>query len=237
MAVIQCYGQRVAVIGLSAEALSDISRFTGLPCFDSEEPPVGHFSFRKNAGGYLLEMDGSFLAESVSLKFLAEILKAQLFKKVAALNPDLLFLQADVVRTVSGETVVVVGPSITGKSRLAQTFVNRGFTLWSKDLAVFDSEGRLMTFPSAELPASGVLPTVVLMVSYEPGAELALEEPSLGQTVLHLTAAQLLPSDKQSEVFACLGQIATQAKARFFGQRGESEDAVTRLVERLGIYR
>lgn len=233
--VLRCYGEELAVAGLQPEALSEVARFVGATWRDSEQSTLGHLLFREHEGSYRLEIDGSFAADSPSLRFLAEIVKARLIKKVAVAKSEFLFLQADVVRCPGDEVVMIVGPGISGKTRLAQAFIDRGATLWSTDVAVLNPEGDLLAFPSPELPESGVSPSAILMISYEHQGELTLEELSVGQTVLQLAAAQLLPSDNQGEIFTRTGQLATRVGARYSGRRGDSSLAAVSLSERLGF--
>ncbi len=231
MTVVECYGIRCSIQGLESEELIEVCHLTGFSCGDSSEPNSGsQASFSKRGTDYRLGVDGAFLGESSSLEVLIEILKVYLIKRVASANPKLLFLRGDVLQTASGEVVVIAGPSISGKSRLAQAFVAQGAAICSQDVAVLDSSGRLLAFPSRNLPDFALSPTVLLMLDYKSDVELELEDLSAGQAVLRLTGTQILPSDDLSEVFARLGQLSAQCKTRLAGCRGDCLTVVTKLA-------
>ena len=233
MTVLECYGVKVAIQGLESEELMEACRLTGFAMGDSNEPiRGGQVSFSKGGSDYRLDVDGAFLGESSSLELLIEMLKIHLIKKVASANPDLLFLRGDVLQTASGEVVVIAGPSISGKTRLAQAFVERDAAVFSQDVAVLDSSGKVLAFPFQNVPDSALSPTVLLMLDYDRDAALQLEDLSAGQAVLRLTGSQLLPSENQSEVFARLGQLVTRVNTCVAGKRGDCVNAVASLGAR-----
>ena len=236
MTVLECYGVRVAIQGLKSEELAAMCRSTGFARGDSSEPISGvQVSFSKGGSDYHLVVDGAFLGESSSLELVIEMLKSHLIKKVASANPDLLFLRGDVIRTASGDVVVIAGPSISGKTRLAQAFVERDAAVFSQDAVVLDPSGKVLAFPAQNVPTSALSPTVLLMLDYDQDVVLKLEDLSAGQAVLRLTGAQLLPFENQSEVFARLGQLVTRVKTYVAGKRGDCVNAAASLGELFGL--
>lgn len=233
MSGLQCYGETIFLNGLSREELQQVSRITGFPSSCAPKATLGKLSIRSQNGYYSLTGSGQADIDSQPLELLAQILKIRTILKVALAKPELLFLSGDVVRVSESSTVLIAGPSLSGKTRLAQALIARGASPWSSSMAVLNSKGELLPFPSADLPHNGLPATLIATITFEHQAAWEPETLTPGQAVLKLTPAVVTPSEFQPQAFAWLGQLAAKSKFRYGGFRGDCATVVDRIYQDL----
>ena len=226
MSGLQCYSETIFLKGLAEEDLPKISHLTGFAScnISQDQPTLGQFSVNRDHGRYYLPGDDS---EPQSLEFIAQIFKGRLLSKLAATKTELTFLRGDVAKLANGNALLITGPSISGKTTLAQKFVATGASAWSSDVAVFASNGELLRFPDIEQPSSGLTTEAIIMSRFEPSATWSPESLSPGQTLLKLTSNLVMATpERQAEIFGLLGKAAALAKLRCEGKHGDCSDVV-----------
>ena len=96
----------------------------------------------EGAACYEIAEDGDVLSMESSLEAAAAAVESWAQLTVATLARDLVFVHAGVVGW-KDRAIVVPGRSLSGKSTLVLSFVERGADYYSDEYAIFDSEGRI----------------------------------------------------------------------------------------------
>ena len=172
---------------------------------------------------------------------------------VASASPSRVFVHAGVVGWRGG-AIVLPGRSYAGKSVLVAALVRAGATYYSDEYAVLDQRGRVHPFARAlklrtrrgasagqapevppELPVGErPLPVrLVVLTHYEPEASWRSELLSPGQAMLALMECTVPTRYRPEATLRALQAIVTRAPV-IHGVRGEVEEAVERLLSRVG---
>lgn len=225
-----CYGVKVLVEGLESPDFSWLSEQTGyFPCTLLEgDVARGRFRFEGGPSYYTMYQDGYVTVESQSLPVLAEIVKWRLAETVARVSPQFVFLYGEAVRAADGGGVVVIGPRLSGKARLAEAFVEAGAEPWSRGVVVVGPDG-VYPYPRESLPGEGLGVDLVGSVVFDPRADFEVEPLSVGMTALQMMPSMLIPGEEMPTALSLLGQIAASAKVRVKGVRGEASLAAEAL--------
>lgn len=227
MRCFECFGRQYPVKGLSSQEWVDLGDRTGLPqgVLSKQSGEERAFVFSDQGPYFGLHQAGYVTVESQPLEVLAEIVKARMLGLTALAHREFLFLRGEVLRTPSGKAVVLPGPSLVGKSRLAKELVKSGASRWSRGVIVIDSEGRLLPYPSSFVPSERLEVEGVGLVTYDPKSDWSPEILSAGQTALALIPTVLLPTEDTGAPLAVLGKLCVQANWRCRGSRGEAAGA------------
>jgi len=198
---------------------------------------------------YEIAENGAVSSVVTGLEAAASALEAWAQLTIATLAKDLVFVHAGVVRWKDG-AVVVPGRSLSGKSTLVLSFVERGAVYYSDEYAVFDSEGRVHPYwrlpklrvASDQRVANSLLGLTlggappkpiplgwVLISRYEAGSRWQPRRLSCGRTLLGLldNTVPLRCRPEQSVKF--LARAVRNAQG-FEGMRGEAADFADQIL-------
>ena len=217
MYCLECYGKKYRIKGLEQEEFSELARGTGLSqgLLPDDESSDGEFVFTSVGAYFDLYQLGQRTIEAQPLELLIEIVKGRVASMTAQAFPELLFLRGEALRWPSGDAVLLPGPSLVGKSRLAEQLRVPGSSFWSKGVIVIDSEGALLPYPFDKVPAEERLePGYIGLVTYDPKAVWEPEVLSAGQTVMALIPTVLTSRDDTPKILGVLGKLCSNAKWR-----------------------
>jgi hypothetical protein len=171
---------------------------------------------------------------------------------VATLAKDLIFVHAGVVRW-KDRAVVVPGRSMSGKSTLVLSFVERGADYYSDEYAVFDSEGRVLPYwrlpklrvASDQKVATGLLGRTlggappkpiplgwVLISGYDRGSRWQPRRLSCGRTLLGLLDNTVPLRSRPEQSVKFLAKAVKNAQG-FEGTRGEAAEYADQVLASL----
>lgn len=203
-------------------------------------------------GYHLLYDDSSRVVRTLDLDELFEQFASRIHFNVAVRATPYLFVHAGVVEC-GGQTLVMPGRSMTGKSSLVAELVQAGATYFSDEYAVFDEAGRVHPYPRAlSLRAgeggkrmrvtaeqlggtSGTRPLpvgVVAVAPYEPGTSWYPQALTAGEAVLALLDNTVLARSRSQNALRVLRKAVDEAAA-LESTRGEAGETALRLLNTL----
>jgi hypothetical protein len=169
---------------------------------------------------------------------------------IAAVADADVFVHAGVVGW-NNRAIVLPGRSFSGKTTLVAAFLRQGATYYSDEYAVFDSSGRVHPYarplhvrernavagslypPQRFGAVAGTQPLAVALVvlaRYAPHTGWLIHRLSPGNTLLKLIANTVGARSRSRQTIQWLRHVALNARA-YEVRRGESDDAVKRLLE------
>lgn len=228
MECFNCYGQKFVVDGLAPLDFSHICNYIGVsPCSlkDGDETR-SLFEFKEQASVYTLRQATYPTVESQPLELLAEIFRWRVMELVAQSHPELIFLRGEVVQWGGGGGMLLVGPRLSGKGRLAEELSENGGLRWSSGTAVVREDGTFCPYPAEEMPGQSLRIDIIGSLRFVPGGARLPEPLSVGMATLAMMPSILVPPEDMSTVIPLLGKVASGAKFRYGGTRGEAAETV-----------
>lgn len=203
------------------------------------------------AEGYDISRDGHVSGRRFPLDIALGLLDADVREYLALNAIARIFVHAGAVAH-HGRTIVIPGPSLSGKTTLVAALVRAGATYYSDEFAVFDEDGRVhpyakpLSLRSGSLmqddhPVEGLggvagtepLPVgVIVATSYRPGASWDPKRLTTGEAVLTLLANTVPVRDRPEESLQAVTR-GTQGAVVLKGDRGEAEELVPLLMAEL----
>jgi hypothetical protein len=201
---------------------------------------------------YEIVENGTVLSAVSGLEAAASAVESWAQLTVATLARELVFVHAGVV-SWKDRAIVVPGRSLSGKSTLVLSFVERGAGYYSDEYAIFDSEGRV--HPYWRLPKlrvgsdqkvassllggtlSGAPPKPiplgwVLISRYEAGSQWYPRQLSCGRTLLGLLDNAVPLRCRPEQSVKVLARAVKNAQG-FEGMRGEAAGFADRVLASL----
>ena len=202
--------------------------------------------------GYEIVENGAVLSAVCSLEAATGAVESWAQLTVATLAKELLFVHAGVV-SWKDRAVVVPGRSLSGKSTLVLSFVERGARYYSDEYAIFDSEGRVHPYwrlpklrvASDQKVASSLLGGTlsgappkpiplgwVLISRYEADSRWHPRRLSYGGTLLGLLDNTVPLRCRPEQSVQVLARAVKNAQG-FEGMRGEAADFAEQVLASL----
>ena len=206
----------------------------------------------EGATAYEIVENGAVLSEARTLEEAACAVESWVQLTVATLAKELVFVHAGVVGW-KNRAVVVPGRSLSGKSTLVLSLVERGAHYYSDEYAVFDSEGRVHPYwrlPKLRVASdqkvarsllggtlSGAPPKPiplgwVLTSRYEAGSRWQPRRLSHGGTLLGLLDNAVPLRCRPEQSVTALARAVKNAQG-FEGTRGEAADFAEQVLASL----
>jgi len=221
------------------------------------EPPDAVFSVRDDCSAegvtrYEIAENGAVLGAVNGLEAAASAVESWAQLTVATLAKEVVFVHAGVVRW-KDQAIVVPGRSLSGKSTLALSFVERGADYYSDEYAIFDSEGRIhpyWRFPKLRIASDrnvarsllagtlrGAPPRPiplgwVLITRYEAESRWLPRQLSCGRTLLGLLDNTVPLRCRPEQSVSYLARAVKNAQG-FDGMRGEAGDFADQVLAAL----
>ena len=254
------YGVRIGVRTNKEEALLRLPEHLPPSWKPATSPAVDHlYSFRvgerprRGVQNYHLLYSGiSQVARTMDLAQLYETLEADLRQRVAADAKRGIFVHAGVVAW-RGRAIMIPGHSGSGKTTLVAELLRAGAHYYSDEFAVVDERGRVHPFakplslrdggwdevrketPEALGGVRGEKPLPLGLVAFAPyrrGARWRPAPLTPGQCLLALLA-HTVPVRRRPEASLSALQRAISGALMLKGARGEAEETVPSLLDRL----
>lgn len=235
MSNLVCLSQSFQIKGLTSHDFQWLAERTGFAeQLDSHSSsPAGVFEFSNGGGLFELKIDDALVCSGQTLELTAELIRARVYQAVQAAYPETTFLQADVVRWTNDRAILLLGPALSGKSRLAQALVTAGGEMWSESFAAVSKDSTLLPFPRPEFPEKGLTVGAIVIAPFRPGAPWTPTVLSAGDAVLRLIEMLGGPQAMKPAVLPQLAQLAGQASLVVMGERGNCDSIVSYLREHL----
>ena len=258
------FGLRIGIRVNSPEALGPVLDLLP-PGWRPAQSPIVDRIYSLVAGGTdptakvrrfnLLYVGSARLARSMDLARVFEILETDLQLYVAEMARRRLFVHAGVVGW-GGQAIVIPGRSFSGKTTLVEELLRLGATYYSDEYAVFDSRGRVHSYPrppslrvgdtdrEARRPTglarqdstSPPLPVALVVVTnYRSDARWAPRALSPGRAVLALLANTVAARRKPKSAITTLRNVVSDARL-LQGVRGEAKETAASLLETVHSY-
>lgn len=185
------------------------------------------------------------MSESPSLPPVLKVLRDELFRLLLADARDRVLIHGGAVGW-GGSAVIFPGDTLSGKTTLTRALLAEGATLYSDDLIVLDSRGRVHPYPCPLLlrdelrrasvgelgirPGATPLPVgLVALTQYRPQARWRPRTVLQGEAILGLLAHTPAASTQPHRVLATLRRATSQA-ILLKGLRGEAADTARSLL-------
>ena len=206
----------------------------------------------KKAARYLVWKGSTCISEGQGLEYSLTMLESQIRGQVAIRAPERTFVHAGAVEH-EGRAIIFPGVSFSGKTTLTEAFVRAGATYYSDEFAVLDNDGLVHPYPKPLSIRAGeqdlqtdhtieslngvagesAIPLGVLVVtSYDPGAEWSPRELSAGEAALAVLSHTVTAQTRPDEAIRAIGRAVENAVA-LESERGEAAELVPRLLAQL----
>ncbi len=235
MSNLVCLSQSFQIKGLTSHDFQWLAKRTGFTeQLDSHfSSPAGVFEFSNGSGLFELKIGDALVCSGQTLELAAELIRTRVYQAVQAAYPETTFLQADVVRWTNDRAILLLGPALSGKSRLAQALVAAGGEMWSESFAAVSKESTLLPFPRPEFPEQGLTVGAIVIAPFRPSSHWTPMVLSAGDAVLRLIEMLGGPQAMKPAVLPQLAQLAGQASLVVMGERGDCDSIVSYLREHL----
>lgn len=191
----------------------------------------------------VITLDGAVVARKASLVRFGSVVRHHLAEHA----PDHVFVHAGVVCT-GGRAIVIPGRSHSGKTTLVTELVRAGATYYSDEYAPVDSAGtihpyakplsirsdarelgRLVPVPEVQKGTAPIRAGLIVLTSYEPGAEWRPDVCSPGEGALGLLEHTIPARSRPGDALAVVSRLAGDARV-VSGKRGEASKVVDALL-------
>jgi len=226
MIVVHCYENPFGIDGFPDEvALLEWFAERGFAASVVDSCPSPHqFSLRQTDAFFDLLFQERVLLGGQSLSLILEFLVAKIHGLISYHTPDLVFMRGEAVVTEEGTALLLVGPSLSGKSTLAQALLAGSMTQLSSFYAVLDREGRALPYPREVVSKESVPVSLVALLVYDPEASWNTRSASPGEMALRLTAYLEGPEDSVASSLKPIARLSLSCRERLLGTRGECLD-------------
>jgi len=178
------------------------------------------FSLERSGAGYNLYQGEVRLAREQPLEFALELFFCRLRSVLPSLTGGLTYLRADTIKKADGKAILICGPSLSGKSRLAEALTRiLHCQPWCSYYSPLTDAGEVIEFPSSRRSEEGLEIDAILNIQYVPGAELNIESVSPGKAVLSTLPQVVWPKNGRA-VLDCLSSASPSFKRNYVGSRG-----------------
>jgi hypothetical protein len=250
---LEAYGVPLRVGTSSAELLPRIENL--LPPrwrrIETDDEDVQHFSLVTADGiSYRVDYGDGSVAGSSDLAVALDVLDSHIRAHIALHAPKHIFVHAGVVAH-NERTIVIPGPSFSGKTTLVAELVRAGATYYSDEYAVLDESGLVHPYAKPlSLRLDGLAQTdhdvealggragdealpigLVAVTQYRPGARWAPRRLSPGEGVLALMTNTVPAQDRPAEAMNAVRR-AVEGVLVLEGDRGEASEVVDDLLAR-----
>lgn len=227
-----CHSQHFRVEGLDPQEFQQLVEKTGFHG-SSEAPstPSGLFEFSRVDGYYRLESEDKVVCSGQPLDLAIELVRSRIHRHINSIHPETTFLQADTVRWTNGRAILIVGPSISGKTTLAKALIRAGGELWSEHFAVLTNESTILPFPRPDIASEGIPVGAIIRAPFRPNAVWEPKSMTAGESVLRMMEVVGDTGGMTPTTMPQLAKLAGQAELRLAGERGETDSVVACLRE------
>jgi len=200
----------------------------------------------------LLYGDHSRLARTDDFPQLLETFESDLDLYIAANCSERVFVHAGAVRW-KNRTILMPGPTHTGKTSLVAEFLRAGASFYSDDFAAIDGHGRVHSYPrplsvrgqdgsqkkvsAADLGAPSAVPaplSVVLFTEYLADAGWRPNQLSPGHAILRLLQNTPSAHKQPKRAISVLGRAIQRAElhAGFRGEKSHTVESIVNYLDR-----
>jgi hypothetical protein len=249
----EAFGVRSSVVADSAEVLDHVRTVLPpgwTPATTAEDDTV--FTIFADEGAYYrVDADETALVGGAGLEVAVSVLDAALRAHVAITAPERAFIHAGVV-SHRGRTIMVPGPSFSGKTSMVAALVRAGAEYFSDEFGVLDDKG--LVHPYAKRlsirgerggridhhveslggeQAEAPLPVgLVVMSVYRPGARWEPRTLSHGEGVLSLLSNAIAAQEHPERVLGPITRAVSGAVV-LEGERGDATELARELLNNL----
>ena len=196
---------------------------------------IASYTVSRQANGFLIRDEHGFQSTSRDEELTVWLLLAMLRRVIAAQHRELSCFQAAAV-VYEGRGILLVGPSLSGTSTLAQALVTAGAELYADDLALLDADGLLVSHrelsSGAPVIRSHVPIGLVALTVYVPGAVWSPVSLTPGEAVVALIGYAAGVPESPAQTLATL-RLALAHAVALKGDRGDARKTAAALLRAL----